>query len=456
MKKSSKKKQKLSAKQQKLIWGVGIAVVAVISIFLALKAVDSGGQVEMVRFFDANDEITTFTIQGDEGFTIERDNDQWIVLDRLEETDQIAVAQGLSILNQLAGEKVSVKRKSVGLDFPRLAIRIDFADGSHQRISLGRPDPTGEHYYVEIQNEDQSGIYLVDTLMIDYLPLKVIHYLDTALLPWSADQLESVKIDRQSESIHLTTNSPYPEAETRVNLSGWFLAEPYQHHHNMSYETGKTFTETLQSLQMNELIEKDVTDWSVYGLDSSDFSIEFMTADDQRKILIGDSESDQLSYARYEDMDDVFTIKNELLATFEQSAADFHDGYVKIIALDNLSQLSIESEPLTVDIIVEKDDDDIYFKHDGKFLFEKGFREAYTAIAGLQEAGLSEGAIYGKPEVIIRSTIVLEDGTKDVVLELVDYDKDHYAAFIDQKSDFLVKKEHVVQTLEVIEKILEY
>lgn len=456
MRKSSKKKQRFSAKQQRIIWGVGIAVVAVLSVFLALKAVDSSGQVELVRFFDADDEISTVTIQGDEGFTIERDDNQWVVLDRLEATDQFAVSQGLTILNQLAGEKVSVKRKSVGLDFPRLAIRVDFADESYQRISLGHPDPTGEHYYVEIQDQDQSGIYLVDTMMIDYLPLKVIHYLDTALLPWSADQLESVKIDKQSESIHLTTNSPYPTEETRVNLSGWFIAEPYVHHHNMGYEIGKTFTETIQSLQMNELIEKGVTDWAAYGLDSSDFSIEFITADDQRKILIGDSESEQLSYARYEGVDEVFTIKNDLLATFEQSATDFHDGYVKIIALDNLSQLSIESEPLTVDIIVEKDEDDIYFKHDDKFLFEKGFREAYTAIAGLQEAGLSEGAIYGEPEVVFTFTIALEDGTKDVVLELVDYDEDHYAAFVDQKSDFLVEKTHVAQTLEVIEKILEY
>lgn len=456
MKKSSKKKQKLSAKQQKIIWGASIAVVAVFSIFLALRAVDSGDQAEMVRFFDVNDEITTFTIQGDEGFTIEKGDDEWTVLDRLEETDQFAVSQGLAILNQLAGEKVSVKRQSVGLDFPRLAIRVDFADESYQRISLGRPDPTGEHYYVEIQDEDQSGIYLVDTMMIDYLPLKVIHYLDTALLPWTADQLESVKIDRQSESIHLTTNSPYPEEETRVNLSGWFIAEPYQHHHNVSYEIGKTFTETIQAFEMNELIEKNVTDWSAYGLDSSDFSIEFMTADDQLKLFVGESETEQTSYARIEGSDDVFTISDDLLATFQQSAADFHDGYVKIIALDNLSQLSIESESLTVDIIVEKDEDDTYFKHDDKFLFEKGFREAYTAIAGLQEAGLSEEAIYAEPEVVITSTISLEDGKKDVVLELVDYDEDHYAAFIDQKSDFLVEKEHVAQTLEVIEKILEY
>lgn len=293
-------------------------------------------------------------------------------------------------------------------------------------------------------------------MMIDYLPLKVIHYLDTALLPWTADQLESVKIDRQSESIHLTTNSPYPEEETRVNLSGWFIAEPYQHHHNVSYEIGKTFTETIQAFEMNELIEKNVTDWSAYGLDSSDFSIEFMTADDQLKLFVGESETEQTSYARIEGTDDVFTISDDLLATFQQSAADFHDGYVKIIALDNLSQLSIESESLTVDIIVEKDEDDTYFKYDDKFLFEKGFREAYTAIAGLQEAGLSEEAIYAEPEVVITSTISLEDGKKDVVLELVDYDEDHYAAFIDQKSDFLVEKEHVAQTLEVIEKILEY
>lgn len=454
MKKSAKKKQKLSAKQLKIIWGVGIAVVALISIFLAIKAVETSE--EMVRFFNSNEEIQAITIQGDEGFKIVKDQDQWMVLDRLEETDQEAVMQAIAVLSQMAGEKVGAKRQSVGLDFPRLAIRVDYENDRFIRVSLGHPDPTGGGYYVEIQGDDQSGIYFVENILIDYLPLKVNNYLVTALLPWSIDQVESIKINRQPETIHLTKSSPYPAEETRTNVGGWFIAEPYTHYYGTSYTEMQELNQALQTLQMSELVEKDVTDLSQYGLDSSDFSIEFSTADDQRTLLIGEAETESTTFARYADANDVFLIANELLTPFEQSASDYHDGYVKIIAIDNLSQLSIESERLTTDVYVEKDGDDVHFKVNDQFLFEKGFREAYTAIAGLPVAGLSKDAAYQEAEITITSTIVLEDGEKVVALELVDYDEEHYAAFVNQESDFLVKKAHVDEALTVIEQVLEY
>jgi len=454
MKKSAKKKQKLSAKQQKIIWGVGIAVVALISVFLAIKAVETSE--EIVQFFNSNDEIIAITIQGDEGFKIEKDQDQWTVLDRLEETDQEAVLQALAVLNQMGGEKVEAKRQSVGLDFPRLAIRVDYDDDSTKRVSLGHPDPTGGGYYVEVQGDDLSGVYFVENILIDYLPLKVNNYLVTALLPWTPDQVESIKINREQELVQLTKSSPYPAEETRTNVGGWFVAEPYTHYYGTSYTEMQELNQALQTLQMNEIVEKDVADWSQYGLNSSDFSIEFSTADDQRTLLIGAAETESTTFARFADTNDVFSIANELLTPFEQPASDYHDGYIKIIALDNLNQLSIESERLTVDVNVEKDGDDVHFKVNDQFLFEKGFREAYTAIAGLPVAGLSEGAVYQEAEITITSTIALEDGEKVVILELVDYDEEHYAAFVNQESDFLVKKAHVDETLTVIEQVLEY
>lgn len=455
MKKSSKQKQRFSATQQKVIWGVGIAVVAILSVFLAMKAIEST-QDNLIRFFNTDDEINKLTVRGDDGFVIEKNGDEWLVHDRLEETDQFAVTQGLAVLNQWAGEKVQVKRQSVGLDFPRLVIRLDYADNSYKRVALGYPDPTGEGYYVEVQGDGVDGIYIIEKMMIDYFPLDVVKYLDTALLPWPAGNIESIQINHQSDVINLTTNSPYPEEETQANVAGWFIAEPYKHYHNISYAKKQELTESLQTMRMTELLEKDVTDWSTYGLDSSDFTIDFMTAEDKLTLVVGESATDDETYARIEGNNDLFTISNKWLELYQQSASAFHDGYVKILALDSLSHLSIDSDSLKVDITVEKDEENTYFKVDDKFLFEKGFREAYTAIAGLRSAGSSEGVTYGKPDVVITSTVELEDGQKEIALELVDYDEDHYAAFIDRESDFLIEKAHVEEMLGVIESVLEY
>ena len=451
-KKTTKKQQGLSRNQILTVIIVGVAVI-ILSIVLGIMTTRTSGEAQY--FFESNNEIERISIQQTDGFEIERDGEQWHIPNRLEDTDQEAVNQALSWLHLWSGEKVEVSRRNVGLDFPKLSIQIDYDDNSSKKLSIGQPAPTDEQIYVEDHERDE--VFLVDRRLVDYFSVDVVNYLEMDLLPWSAEAVNSVNINNDLGIVHLSTESPYPPEETAANVGGWFIEEPYIHTYHVGYPKMQELTEGLATLRMSGLIAQDVTNWDEYGLATSDFTIEIATEDDQITFVIGDEETPDNYYARIEGSDELFTMPASLIDIFNQSAADFHDGYVKILVLNELNELSIESDALTVDITVEHIDETTkHFRADGETIYDGSFREAYTTLAGLSSAGLSESATYSEPEVVVTYTLNLEEGEKDIVLELVDYDEDHYAAFVDQESDFLVKKSSVDNVLVALELAIDY
>ena len=67
----------------------------------------------------------------------------------------------------------------------------------------------------------------------------------------------------------------------------------------------------------------------------------------------------------------------------------------------------------------------------------------------------TDDATYTTPEVTLSYTIMdNENGEKEVVVELVPYDEEHYAVFLDEQVDFLVKKDEVAQMIENIDEHL--
>ena len=405
------------------------------------------------HFIDKEKQVEKIAVQSERGFTIEKDQDQWAVLDRLEKTNQSVVEQGIGQLQQWSGENVDVKRKDVGLDFPILSIRVDYDDDTHTYLMIGKLDSSGTSFYVE--DREQGKIYLVDRSLIESFPFSVQAYLDTSLLPWSASEVETVFIDNGTEEIHLTKNSPYPEQETRTNLTGWLIGAPYQHYHHTTYSLMEDLLQSLQSFQMEELVADRVSDWSEYGLESSRFTIEFVTATDQIKFLIGSPATGQSYFARIEGEDQVFTLSNQLLEAFSYQAKNYHDGYVKLLALDVMSQLSIESDQLVVDIEMNHlNEDTTEFKVDGQLLDESEWRKAYISLAGLKAVGISEKVIDQAPEIVVTSTIIHDQGEKEIALNFVEYSDEHYAVFIDQVSDFLVNKADVEEAIASIANVL--
>ncbi|GAA4067614.1 DUF4340 domain-containing protein [Amphibacillus indicireducens] len=439
------------SRKVKIIFALSLTIVLAILIW-QFPFEESEGEAEH-RFIDQEKQVDKITIQSEQSFTIEKEGQDWRVVDRLETTNHQAVEQGLERLKQWSGEQVDVKRKDVGLDVPFLSLRVDYDDATESRLMIGQLDASGENFYIE--DRQQEAIYLVERSLIEAFPFYVQAFLDTSLLPWSASEVETILIDNGTEMIHLTKNNPYPEEETRANLTGWLIEAPYQHYHHTTYSIMEKLLQSVQSFQMLELIDDNVSDWSAYGLESSQFTIELITANDHIKFLIGAPASGQSYFARIEGENQVFTLSNQLLEAFSYQAKNYHDGYVKLLALDVMNQLSIKSDQLTVDIEIDQIDQELTeFKVDGQLLDESEWRDAYKLLAGLRTSGVAIDKPAQEADVVITSTIVHDQGEKEVTLEFVDYSDEYYAVYLDQVSDFLVEKIAVEEALAEIEAVL--
>ncbi len=441
---------KMTKRKRMIFLGLFVIIVIIAGFSLATQTDDDP---ELHQFVKDSQDITGLNIQTEEPFSLEQLDQEWIVKDRLEVTDQEATNEALLSLMNWQGEEVDVPRKEVGLDFPKISVQLTYQDGQQHSLMIGQLNPAGTGYYVE--DRQAQSIYLVERTLIEAFPFYVQAYLDTGLLTLQIGEIEHIFIDNGTEEIHLTNQSPYPEQETRTNITGWFIESPYQLHYHTAYSRIEALLHSIQTLSMEELIAENATDWSTYGLDDSNFTIEFVTSSEHVRLLIGDPASFESYYAKIEGEDRVFTILNQQLEPFSYQAKHYHDGYVKILALDVMSRLEIVSKELELSVSIEhSEDEETVFKIDDTLIDVSMMRDAYKAVASLSAAGMADQPVYQGPDVLIRSTILTDDGEKVIEVEFVDYDQDHYAAFIDDSCDFIVAKTDVEAMLDTMASLL--
>ncbi|MBM7541595.1 DUF4340 domain-containing protein [Amphibacillus cookii] len=427
-----------------------ITIVALTFLFIFLFNDDARSS----QIINGEDIVTSFIVQGEQGFEIEWINQKWIVQGRLEETNQDQVNKAIDRLANWIGEEVDLKRRETGLNTPQLSIRLNYQNGEDHRLMIGSLNQDESGYYVE--DRQREAIYIVERSLIEAVPFYADAFLDTSIFSWEATEVEQVFIDNGTETIHLTKNSPYPEEETRANITGWFVEAPYQLHHHARYSRIEALLESIHALAMDQLVAEQVSDFSPYGLDDSDFTIDFVRDAGTSRLMIGEPATPESYYAKRDQVDQVFTISKDILDAFSHPAQAYHDGYVKILALDLISELTITSADHNIQITIDHlDQEALRFEADGNQVDEKLIREAYKALAGLTVAGIVDDPSYQEPEVVVQSTLLTSRGEKNIYLEFVDYDIDHYTAFIDRTSDFLVKKEDVNTMLNTMKDIIQ-
>src|SRR5699024_4350268 len=140
---------------------------------------------------------------------------------------------------------------------------------------------------------------------------------------------------------------------------------------------------------------------------------------------------------------------------------DLVERFAKIIALDVLKQLDIQTGDRSYIITVDQGEDGDMTESDSIFTIneqqieDEVFRDLYVAIVGLSVDQEVDDAIYTTPEVTMSYTIMdSEDGEKEIIVELVNYDEEHYAVFLEGQADFLVKRDDFDQVMDHIDEQL--
>lgn len=435
---------------------LGISVIILLVIVLAVYRLSNNEPEpedvdEAHVLIESIETVNKLTVVADQGFEIERVDDQWQVNGRDEDTHQAYVEEALNRLGQWQGEAVDVMKKDVGLDFPMLALKIDKSD-SELKVSIGQLNQSETDYYVHDSATDQ--IYLVERSLIESFPYYQEAFLDQTLLS-DLDQITELEISNGTEMIRLTNQNPFSDQESLANLTGWYINEPFNYTHFTSYSVTEQLVQLLNQLSFESTTTLSKEDEEL-GLMETDFTVQFSDGSNEKNLLIGKPATPTSYYGAFVEDTEVFTLSNEVVRIFSTPSDAFHDGFVKVVALDTLRELSVNKDGETYALHVSKEDEAVSFESDGESLNPEEVRHAYTNLAGITVTGVvsQEDLAETNPEITIMYQIETENGSDEVEVKFVDYDPEHYVVFINGVHDFLVEKTTTNNVVDAMNQLL--
>lgn len=371
--------------------------------------------------------------------------------------------QAVSIIFSLSGhsKEVELSTDEVFTAEEERSITLLNQSGIKEKLTIGKKNDDGTFYYVKLLESDE--IYQVATQLIDALPASQEDLFDRSIVQITSEQVREIIINNGIQTIELAPISPFSEEEVRANLSGWYMHKPYNNIYSVKYNPMSEMIFGIKDIEWLEIVEEAADDLEQYGLVDVNFEITFSSDDEEETILIGAPATNQSYYAKLADDDKVFTVDNSALHPYSYQAFDLVEKFVKIIALDVLIELDIqignENYLVTVDQMndnLTESDSDLIYKINDQQLEEDIFRELYVTLVGLSFDEEVDDATYNTPEVTMSYTIIDgDDGEKEITVELVDYDEENYAVFLEGQADFLVKKESLSQVIESMQEHLE-
>lgn len=370
--------------------------------------------------------------------------------------------QAVSIIFSLSGhsKEVEVTTDEVFTEEEERSIILMNQSGIKEKLTIGSKNNDGTFYYVKLLESDE--IYQVSAQLIDALPSSQEDLFDRSVIQITSGQVREISIYNGIQTIELAPVSSFSEEEVRANLSGWYMHEPYRHIYFVKYNPMSEMIYGIRDIEWLEIVDESGDDLERYGLMDVDFEITFSSDNEKETILIGAPAANQSYYAKLADDDKVFTVNSNALHPYSFQAFDLVERFVKNVALDVLKQLEIQTDDgnyvITVDQIDAENAPESHtvFKINDQQIEDEVFRELYVAIVGLSVDQEIDDARYTTPEVTMSYTIMDgDDGEKEIVVELVHYDEENYAVFLDQQADFLVKKDEYSHMIEDINEHLE-
>lgn len=378
-----------------------------------------------------------------------------------EEVNLNKLDQAVSIIFSLSGhsKEVDLSTDEVFTDEEERSITLLNQSGIKEKLTIGKQNDEGTFYYVKLLESDE--IYQVSSQLIDALPSSQEDLYDRSVIDITSEQVRKINIDNGVETYELAPTSPFTEEEARTNLSGWYMHEHYNNIYAVKHNPMSEMIYGIKDIEWLEIIEDPDEDLETYGLADVHFKITFSSNDDEETILIGAPATTGSYYAKLEDENSIFTVANTALHPYSYHAFDLVERFAKIIALDVLKQLDIQTGDRSYIITVDQGEDGDMTESDSIFTIneqqieDEVFRDLYVAIVGLSVDQEVDDAIYTTPEVTMSYTIMdSEDGEKEIIVELVNYDEEHYAVFLEGQADFLVKRDDFDQVMDHIDEQL--
>ena len=343
-----------------------------------------------------------------------------------------------------------------GLDRPFLSAIVTESGGKSAEYLVGDMTPSRNSYY--FMEKGDPAVYIIS----NYTAMSLLFDLDYIRQKSIFPNIDlSLMTQFRVESPDMNIAISIKEDELPPHLGSAFtshiMTSPYELPRGVDNEALYKVFESLNNLQLGEIIEDSPASLVPYGLDKPvRFYIE--TIDDTLDLLIGDSVAGR-RYAKLADSPRVFTLSglDTVLSIKPFTLMDKFALLVNIITVDHLSVTGGGERPLSVDFQDPGEDWETFYLN-GRRAETKSFKTFYQAVIGLLSDAEYPGparnpAPQDSEPIVIEYELHTYPGER-VFITLVPYDREFYALIQGGAMEFLISRNQVRRIWETADALI--
>lgn len=455
-----------------------VLVIAAGGWIAVLLLVPSESETDLRVIIEKPDEsVKTIAVEyGDKGFTLEQDAyGQW----KVQGKEDIQLNQYRAIALRVKGEHLSASQlvnenaddkqlEEYGLLDSSRRITYTYKDGKQTVLYVGRLVPAKTGCY--LRDRSNRRVYMMDDVTTELLSSE-LGYMRS---------IPSIEIDKTNIGLLMVKRQKLPTitlaAYSSQGMLVFALVEPASA--STDAENVNRFIESVLAFAPHSFITDEAKDEKQYGFDDPYTVVDILDLNQQPqyRIVVGDRlpEDDTLRYCYVNGNPKVvYSVEESSLSYMQTTTYELTDKYINLIGITTIDGLDIITPEKTIKVDIQrtpvldennkpvyegdKQKFNEYFYIDGKLQPELQFRSLYQSIiATLFKGELPVGAKTGKSvfKVVYH---YLDKDNKDVSMsyEYFEYDFDHYAVKIDQKTAFYTEKAGVQLILAKLELFLQ-
>ncbi len=400
-------------------------------------------------------EIRSLSLENTKGsFTLVKKDESWKIRGReeLKLNAQAVASLVMSSARIVSFEQISpdsINVEEYGLVEPDAILTIEKPDDTLIRIRIGSANPSGKGHYV--QKEGDPAIYLISSFISGPMMNDINSLRDRSLPTINGQDLSYLKIeaDRTIEVV-----PAFQFEKFGSNMSPFLLVRPYRRPLPVNAEKISEYMEKFFSGLIIQTFEDPDTPESVSGLGSAARTIQMKDKSGAEfELRVGNRNDNGAYYCALPGDPGVFTVDGEALSLVEARPFDMADRFVRLVGIDLVETLSVETPEKKWEGRIEKlDEENANYYFQGEMIAEDPFKDMYQEVLYLlYEGELTSDFTSGEAAVTIRYR-GNSDNPGETKAEFFPYDRDYYAVSVDGYDvEFLIGKYQVDNLLEFLE-----
>jgi hypothetical protein len=397
---------------------------------------------------------------------LEKKSGQWL-FPSLEHVLDQSRAYGLAeVFAGLYADKVIEEKaedlEKYGLKSPAVTATVTLSSGEEKVLYLGDRTPLGDTFYV--MAKDTPRVY---TIWMNYgfsLLQRAEDFRDRSLPELNPKELKYIRIAQKDRPVlELEYNENQSANDRAFGVNTWRMIKPYSYPVYVDLGRLENMYMALAQLQIDEFVEDNPSDLSVYGLDRPEAEVFLKDEKNILHILIGKEKDDKRTYFKLAEGEAVYAMDRSFAQAFKIAPFSIAQKFTYLMDIYNVNKVIVEANgkrsELAFTRIIEKatkageqDETIITYEFNGKPVSQDSSKRFYESLVSLMVDAEYTEKVQEKPEV--KTTFILEKGEqKEVQVNYVPYNTEFYAVFRDGKSHFLVSRNQIRNMLRELENI---